>query len=248
MAHGLWPTLLVAPLGAAAASAALRALPYERFATALRLGLARSIGRAGAPIPPLPSRWWLFGESVAAGIASATAAEAGFTADPHLDGEYAAAFAEPDDDDWGWISQKPVPTSRQGANALVAFRELLRDEALDPATIARVEVEVPPACARLISQPLDQANRLMLITNTGFQFGAAAFAPALLAQIDREPPFPPEVLAFAERVAVAPSEALAANFPREWGARVVVELDRRAPHRARAAHDSRRSARPAHAR
>jgi 2-methylcitrate dehydratase PrpD len=224
MAHGIWPTLVVAPAGAAAASAVLRGLPADRFAAAVRLGLARAIARAGAPIAPLPSRWWLFGESVAAGIASAAAAEAGFTADPYLDGDFAAAFADADDGDWGWISQKPVPTSRQGANALVAFRELVRDEAIDPRAIERVDVEVPPACARLISQPLDLANRLSLITSAGFQLGAAAFAPALLAEVDRQPPFPDDVLAFAKRVSVAPSEALAATFPREWGAHVVVEL------------------------
>lgn len=224
MAHGVWPTLVVAPAGAAAASAALRGLPPEGLATAVRLGLARAIARAGAPIAPLPSRWWLFGESVAAGVASAAAAEAGFSADPHLDGDFAAAFADANDADWGWISQKPVPTSRQGANALVAFRELLRDEALDARTIERVEVEVPPACARLISQPLDLANRLTLITSAGFQLGAAAFAPALLAEVDRQAPFPDDVLAFAKRVTVAPSEALAATFPREWGARIVVAL------------------------
>jgi 2-methylcitrate dehydratase PrpD len=33
------------------------------------------------------------------------------------------------------------------------------------------------------------------------------------------------VLAFAARVSVSPSAQLEASFPREWGARVVVELD-----------------------
>jgi 2-methylcitrate dehydratase PrpD len=225
LARGVWPTLVVAPLGAAAASAAMRGLPAERMAAALRLGLARSVGRAGATIAPLPSRWWLFGESVAVGVAAAAAAEAGFTADAHLDAPYGEAFSGPDGADaWGWISQKTFPTARQGANALVAFRDLLRDEAIDPKLIARVEIEVPPPCVRVISQPLDTANRLMVISNAGFQFGAAAFAPALLADVDRPGPFPADVLAFAPRVSVAPSAALEAAFPREWGARVVVEL------------------------
>jgi 2-methylcitrate dehydratase PrpD len=226
LARGVWPTLLVAPLGAAAASAAVRALPAERMAAAMRLGLARAVGRAGATIPPLPSRWWLFGESVAAGIACAGVAAAGFSADAHLDAQLAGdGFGDAaGDDDCGWVSQKTFPTARQGANALVAFRDLLRDEELDPAQIVRVEVEVPPACARLIAQPLDPANRLMLIANAGFQFGAAAYAPELLAEVDRQGPFPAAVLAFAERVAVAPSTALEADFPRRWGARVVVEL------------------------
>jgi 2-methylcitrate dehydratase PrpD len=226
LARGVWPTLVIAPIGAAATSAALRGLSPERVTAALRLGIARSVGRAGAPITPLPSRWWLFGESVAAGIACAAAAEAGFTADPHLDAPFAELFSGDGDDasdDCGWISQKAFPTARQGANALVAFRDLLREEQLDPRQIARVEVEVPPPCMRVISQPLDTANRLMVISNAGFQFGAAAFAPELLADVDRSGPFPAEVLAFASRVSVAPSTVLEAAFPREWGARVVVE-------------------------
>lgn len=226
LARGVWPTLVVAPIGAAATSAVLRELSPERVAVAQRLGIARSVGRAGAPIAPLPSRWWLFGESVAAGIACAAAAEAGFTADAHLDAPFAELFsAEGDEDDCGWISQKSFPTARQGANALVAFRDLLREEKLDPQQIARVEIEVPPPCMRVISQPLDTANRLMVISNAGFQFGAALFAPELLTDVDRRGPFPAEVLAFAPRVSVAPSAVLEAAFPREWGARIVVELN-----------------------
>ena len=226
MSRGLWPTLLVAPLGAAVAAGVMRGLPADRLATAMRLGLSRSVGRAGATIAPLPSRWWLFGECVAAGIASAAAAEAGFTADAHLDGPYAEAFADvASADELGWISQKTFPTARQGANALVAFRELLRDEAVDPARIAHVEIEVPPPCVRVISQPLDPANRLLLISNAGLRFGAAAFSPARLVEVDPVEPFPTEVLAFAARVSVSPSAQLEASFPREWGARVVVELD-----------------------
>ena len=224
LSRGVWPTLVIAPIGAAATSAALRGLPPERVRAALRLGIARSVGRAGAPIAPLPSRWWLFGESVAAGIACAAAAEAGFTADAHLDAPFSALFAAGGDDDCGWISQKAFPTARQGANALVAFRALMREEQLDPQQVTRVEIEVPPPCVRVISQPLDTANRLMVISNAGCQFGAALFAPEVLADVDRRGPFPAEVLAFAPRVSVSPSAALEAAFPREWGARVVVEL------------------------
>ncbi len=117
--------------------------------------VALGSARAGATIAPLPSRWWLFGESVAAGITSAAAAAAGFTADTHLDAPFAEAFSGPDGADaCGWISQKTFPGARQGANALVAFRDLLRDEDVDPKSIAHVEVEVPPPCVRVISQTL----------------------------------------------------------------------------------------------
>jgi 2-methylcitrate dehydratase PrpD len=228
--RGVWPTLAVAPLGAAATGAALRGYSGAQTATAMRLALLRAVGRAGATIPPLPGRWWLFGESVAAGVAAADAAAAGFLADPALDTLLGDLSADPfgaalADDDCGWISQKTFPTARQGANAAVAFADLLRGEALDPARIARIAVEVPPQQVRVISTPLDPANRLSAIANIGVQLGAVAFAPALLADCDREPPFPTAVLALAKRVTIVPSDELGAAFPRCWPARVIVELD-----------------------
>jgi 2-methylcitrate dehydratase PrpD len=229
LGRGIWPTLLVAPLGAAATAAAMRGLSAQQTAAALRLALMRAVGRAGATVPPLPGRWWLFGESVAAGVAAADAAAAGFCADPALDSLLGDLSADPfgaalADDDCGWISQKTFPTARQGANAAVAFAGLLRDEAIDPARIARIAVEVPPQQVRVISTPIDPANRLSVIANIGFQLGAAAFAPALLADCDRPPPFPPEVLALAKRVTIVPSDELALAFPRRWAGRVIVEL------------------------
>jgi 2-methylcitrate dehydratase PrpD len=227
--RGIWPTLAVAPLGAAATAAALHGFSAEEMATAMRLALLRSVGRAGATVPPLPGRWWLFGESVAAGVAAADAAAAGFCADPALDTLLGDLSTDPfgaalPDDDCGWISQKTFPTARQGANAAVAFADLLRDEAFDRAHIARIAVEVPPQQVRVISTPVDPANRLSVIANIGFQLGAVAFAPELLADCDRQPPFPADVLALAKRVTIVPSDELAIVFPRRWAGRVIVEL------------------------
>jgi 2-methylcitrate dehydratase PrpD len=230
LARGIWPTLVVAPLGAAAASGALRGLSGERLATAMRLGMLRSVGKAGATIPPLPARWWLFGEGVAAGIAAADAAAAGFLADPALDAPVAAGETDPygdalADDDCGRISQKTFPTARQGANATVAFGELLREHALDATQIARVLVAVPAQCVRVISTPIDPQNRLSVIANLGFQFGAAAFAPAVLADVDRPAPFAPAILDLARRVTIEASPVLGAQFPQHWGASVTVEMN-----------------------
>jgi 2-methylcitrate dehydratase PrpD len=229
--RGVWPTLVVAPLGAAAAAGVMRALPATQLAAAMRLGLMRSVGKAGATIPPLPGRWWLFGESVSAGIAAADAAAAGFTADPALDAllgdggdvdPYTDAIA---DDDCGWISQKTFPTARQGANASTAFGELLREHGIDATQIAAITVEVPQPCVRVISTPIDPPNRLSVIANMGFQLGAIAFAPALLADVDRPEPFPPAVLALAKRVTIAAAADLGEHFPQQWGGRVGIEMN-----------------------
>jgi 2-methylcitrate dehydratase PrpD len=229
--RGIWPTLVVAPLGAAAAAGAMRGLSADRLTNAMRLGLMRSVGKAGATIPPLPGRWWLFGESVAAGIAAADAAEAGFNADPALDALLGGGSdVDPYMDaipagDCGIISQKTFPTARQGANATTAFGDLLRDEKIDASQIAGVIVEVPPPCVRVISTPIDSANRLSVIANIGFQLGAVAFAPDVLADCDRPAPHAPAILTLAKRVTIAPSDELGANFPQQWGGRVVVEMN-----------------------
>ncbi len=78
--------------------------------------------------------------------------------------------------------------------------------------------------ARDLANAVTRRIALITISNAGLRFGLAAFAPERLAEVDPVEPFPAGVLAFAARVAVAPSEALAAAFPREWGARVTVEL------------------------
>jgi 2-methylcitrate dehydratase PrpD len=208
----------------------MRGFGAAQLASAMRLALLRSVGRAGATIAPLPGRWWLFGESVAAGIAAADAAGAGFLADPALDtllgdlsgDPFGAGLAA---GDCGWISQKTFPTARQGANAAVAFADLLRDEPLDPARIARIVVEVAPPQVRVISTPIDPANRLSVIANVGFQLGAIAFAPGLFADCDRPGPFPADVLALAARVSVSASDELGELFPRYWPGRVIVETD-----------------------
>ena len=229
-ARGIWPTLVVAPLGAAATAGALRGLTGAQLANAMRFGIMRSVGRAGATYPPLPGRWWLFGESVAAGIGAAQAAAAGFNADPDIDAVLSVPGATDPyttiaDDDCGWISQKTFPTARQGANACVAFSELLREHALDANAIRSVLVEVPQPCVRVISTPLDPVNRLSVIANIGFQCGAIAFAPDVLADVDRPGPFAANVLGLAERVSIGPSPELDEWFPERWAGRVTIEMN-----------------------
>jgi len=230
LGQGIWPTLLAAPIGAAAAAATACQLSAGGVATALRLALQHEGGRAGATIPPLPSRWWLFGGAVLAGVDAARASAAGLTADPQLDallGDIAerGRFDVPvDASDLGRVSCKTVPAARQGANALVAFCELLREHAIDPQQIEAVTVGVPSGCVRVIAQPFDPDNRLLRIASAGFSLAAAACDEALLRSVERDPPYAPDVLALAARVRVAAEPALDASFPAAWPARVTIVL------------------------
>jgi 2-methylcitrate dehydratase PrpD len=228
LGQGIWPSLLAAPLASAAAAALAGEQTSACVANALRLALVREHGRAGTVIPPFPSRWWLFGTAVAAGVDAARASGAGLAADPQLDvqlGDVAqrGRFEAPvDAGDLGRVSCKSVPTARQGANALEAFRVLVREQAIDPAQIEAVEVGVPAGCVRVIAQAFDPANRLLRIASAGFSLAAAAYDDALLRSVERDPPYAPELLALAARVRVAAEPALDAAFPASWPARVTI--------------------------
>ncbi len=230
LAQGIWPTLVAAPMGAAATASVLLGLSPDRTATALRLALVRSVGRIGQPGPPLPGRWFIFGEAVADGLKAALAAAEGLVADPALESQllppnaadvFSAAIDHTEIDS---ISMKPFCTARQAAAGVVAFRDLLERHKLSPQEIATVEVEVPGAYIGMLSRPLDPTNRLSTLTSQGLQIAAVALMPELLFDIERVGPFPADVLEMARRVTVKATAEFDSHYPRRWPARVTVTM------------------------
>jgi 2-methylcitrate dehydratase PrpD len=230
LAKGIWPTLVAAPLGAAATAATAMGLPPERTATALRLALLRSVGKIGHSPGALPARWFIFGECVTDGLRAAQAAAEGLIADPTLEkpllAEGAAElFAAPvDHNEIDTISMKPFCTSRQAACGVVTFGRLMAEHKLDPTKIASVEVEVPSAYIGMLSRALDPGNRLSTLVNQGFQIAAAALAPDLLFDVGRAGPFPAEVIELAVRVRTTGTAEFDNDYPKRWPARVTVTM------------------------
>lgn len=234
--RGIWPTYLAAPVAAAATAARLMGLDEIRTAHALSLAvmlIAGGVGRIhGAP----SGRWFLYATAVAGGVAAAEAARADFRGDPEiLDKDWLADTHGIALDRakltenlgggsiYGALSMKPFCSAKQGIAAIEAFRAVL-DRGVEPATIDKVRVRVPPHYAGMIATRAEPGARLSTLVSVAHQIGLAAVAPARLYEVDRSAPhLDAAVTEFAAKVEVAADPALESFYPHHWPAEVVVE-------------------------
>ena len=233
LAHGVWPTLLAAPVMAAVTASRLLGHDAQTLAHAMAMALAGSNGRAGRPKGAPSGRWFLFCEAVARGIAAAEAAGAGFHADPTILSEsWLALQAGHDAIDMNALETqpsvastgfKPFPVARQGVNAIEAFRRILSG-GVAPAKIDTIDVFVPNMNVALLSRPVAEDDRLSRLCNMGFQLACAALAPDLLFEPERRTTVP--LTEFASRVSIRPDTTLESHLPGNWASRVVVKAGR----------------------
>lgn len=238
MYKGRWPTFFCAPFGAAAVTARLLELSSDATANALAIALTTCTGGAGRPGPNLPGRWLVVGEATRAGVASALAAEYGFTAQHGLlDGNWMSQVhgfdGKPDAmvTDLGGnsiiadISIKPCCTGKQVTAALCAFRDLLAD-GLDPEKATAIEVFVPQRYAAMIDRPVVPNVHISSFGNTRYQFGLAAYHPESLFDSARTSRVEdPRLDALMDKVTIKVDEALEIHMPRCWPARVEVTTE-----------------------
>ena len=226
--EGIWPTLAVAPVTAAAVAGVLRGLAAEPLAHALRIASLRSFSRIGRTADR-SARWYLFGSAVASGIDAVAAAAAGLRVDdvvplPNvLDAELAARPVG--DGEIATLAQKPFCTSRQALSGTAAYLALAARERIDPRRVAAVRVEVPRDFAWMIEGKMRAGERLSTATSQSFMIAAAALDPGVLYDVQRDGPYGEALVAFAQRVEVVASDAFDGVYPRLWPARVTVRLD-----------------------
>ncbi len=231
--EGIWPTIAVAPVTAAAAAGVMLGLDAESLAHALRIASLRSFSRIGRTADR-SARWYLFGASVAAGIDAVDAAAAGLRVDdvvplPNALDEELAGLAI-GDGEIATLAQKPFCTSRQALSGAVAYIALSDREHFDPAQVAQVRVEVPRAFAWMIETVARKGERISTAISQGFQIAAAALDRDVLYSVEREGPFADAIYDFAARVEVVASDAFDGLYPRVWPARVTVRLKNGAEH------------------
>jgi 2-methylcitrate dehydratase PrpD len=233
--RGIWPTCFAAPLGAAATRARLRGLDVDQTTHALSLALMASSGRIGRFAGAPSGRWVLIKTAVAIGVQAADAAASGFKGDPALlegdwletaqgihaditkltDGLGEASMVSA-------LSMKPFSTARQALAPTSALQKLLAD-GIDAASIRRIQVSVPTAYTKMISQPVT-ALRSSGYVSAAFQMALAAMRPQALWDLDRTAVMTdPAILDFASRVIVATEPAFDAAYPKRWPARISVE-------------------------
>jgi 2-methylcitrate dehydratase PrpD len=233
--RGVWPTLQVAPLGAAATAAGLFDLDVEATAHAVALALSASTAAIGRPSDQRTGRWFLFACAVANGVRAAQAARQGLQGDLGLlDGDWLERTrgirfdpkplqSQPSASLYSSLGLKPYCTARQCLAAGQAFRSLI-EEGLDAAAARAVRVRVPPIYAGMISAKPNRHSRSTTLVGAPLQLALTALRPESRCLVDRTGIQTSETLfRYAERVSVVPDESLQRVFPRQWPA--IVEVD-----------------------
>lgn len=233
LTRGQWPSLLVAPTGAAAITGRLLELSADRMGHALAIAIAHTSRGPGRPLGARTGRWLLFGEAVRSGCMAALAAADGIDGDPALldanwlqtvGGDLAAPqhlmHSAPLT---GGLSIKPHASAKQALAAVHGLRQLLERHQMAPERIEAIEVHVPPAYAGMLDREPPQANRLASLVSAPWQLALAALRPELLDDVARESwPEDPRLPEFARRVRVHADPSLDALYPAAFPARLVV--------------------------
>lgn len=233
LTRGQWPSLVAAPVGAAAIAGRLLGLPADRMRQALALAIAQVPRAPGRPLGPRTGRWLLFGQAVRSGCVAALAAADGIDGDPALldagwlqalGGELAAPheLAAPGALSDG-LSIKPHPSAKQALAAVHGLRRLLEEGRIAPGDIESIELHVPPAYAGMLDREPPRASRLASLVNAPWQLALAALRPDRLDDVARETwPDDERLAALANRIQVLADGALDRLYPAAFPARLVL--------------------------
>ena len=217
LARGRWPTLVAAPVMAAATASCLISGDPERLAHAMALALPFSNTHIVHP----SLRWSQFGLVVSHGMRAAEAAHRGERGDLDRLPDDADTAAFQNTASIATVGFKPFPIARQGANAVVALQRLLT-KGHDPRQINSIDVFVPSINTPLLNRAVSESDRLSRLCHMGLQLAGAALAPDLLYDSDRKQWT--DLAEFARRVTVIAASDLESYLPNRWAARVVVHV------------------------
>jgi 2-methylcitrate dehydratase PrpD len=233
--RGIWPTYLLAPLGAAAVTA--RLLGLDAAATANALALALSMVSGGAANPgDISPRWLLAGLAARAGCQAALAARRGFAGDlTLLDCDWLArthgiaiapealALMPPDDGAVSELSMKPHCAAKQTMAASTGMADLLK-AGMAPENIAAIRLLVAPPYAGMVGHHIT-SHRTARLTGAPYQLAVAAWAPDSLRDLERpDLTGDPRIADLLGRITVEANESLAEYYPVRWPARLEVEM------------------------
>ena len=233
LTRGLWPSFLVAPIGAAATMGRLLGLPFAHMRQALALAVAQVPRVPGRFASTRPARWMLFGEAVRQGCVAALGAADGMQGDPGLldaawlhavGGDLAdASRLDAVEVLSDALSIKPHASAKQALAAIHGLQQLLADKLVSPEHIEAIELHVPTAYAPMLDREPPRSSRLASLVSAPWQLALAALHPHLLDDVARESwPTDPRLADFAGRVRVLADSALDALYPAAYPARLVI--------------------------
>ena len=119
-------------------------------------------------------------------------------------------------------SFKPHCGAKQGLAAVHAMQQILAQDGVAPADVARVEVGVPQAYAAMLDREPGATSRLASMVSAPWQLALTALRPTGLDGVERDAAPDPAVSAWAARVTVHHDTSLDAHYPARWPARVRV--------------------------
>lgn len=229
--RGIWPTLLAAPMAAAALTAGILSLDATKTANALAIALSLTRGTLGAPIGQSP-RWLFLGLAARNGCSAALMANDGYAGDQTLlDGDWmarthgiscdvATLLAQSEGSVINTVSLKPYCAAKQCIAAIEAFRNLLT-QGITIDEIATARVCVPPVYAAMIAHCHAADGRVRRITSAAYNLALAAYRSGELTNISRPNlTADPQIAALMNRIEVCPDDELSQHYPRHWPARV----------------------------
>ncbi len=240
----VWPTYLLAPLGAAAAAARLLGLDARQAANALSIALTFTAGGSGTFNHGRSPRWLLHAVAVRCGWFAVQAAQAGYDGDLSLlDRDWLAnshgialdrrkLMARLGEGTiYRKLSMKPYCSAKQAIAATDGLRQIL-DAGVAPDTISSITVRVPPLYARMIDLPADPHIRPTTYVSVRYLLALVAYHPQVLNDIARDGvPWDDAILSFMSRVTIEPDESLLDAYPQSWPAEVVVKAGGETHHR-----------------
>ena len=252
--RGIWPTYFATPFGIAAVAARLMGLDGRETAHALALALTLASPGVGHHNAATTSRWFAVGNAARNGLTAAHAARAGFTSDLNMAGGFLANVygLKPDvsrlneglGDDLALshVSFKPWCAARQTMAAMQALKELI-EAGLQSSEIEAIEAHVLPPHLKMIDHGVVAGDRASFLTSAQYHLAMAALMPDAPASVGLPAGPPDNVRAMMERITVMGDDALLADYPEVWPARVLVKT-RKGTHDLRVTHVPGDPARP----
>ncbi|HUI15818.1 MAG TPA: MmgE/PrpD family protein [Xanthobacteraceae bacterium] len=229
--RGIWPTYFGAGFAAAAVAARLLRLSPAQTAQALALALTMAAPSVGQHHAATTARWFLVGNAARNGLTAAFAAQSGFSADleilrsrlfpevygiePDITAIADSALVFPE------VSLKPWCAARQTMAATQGLREILH-AGVRASDVSQITAYVLPPHLRMIDHGVTAGDRASYLTSLPYQLSLAASQPEGGSDLAAAAP-PPSIHAFMARIKVVAEEALLADYPSRWPARIVVE-------------------------
>ena len=233
--RGIWPTYFGAPLGVAAVAARLLRLDQKQTAYALTLALTMAAPSVGQHHAATTARWLSVGNAARNGLTAALAARAGFTSDVNvlnsrlfadvfgIDLDLAKLSAlSAETPRFAQLSFKPWCAARQTMAATQALRELV-DSGIAAGDITAISVAVLPPHLKMIDHGVRAGDRASHLTSLPYQMAVAALQPQAQLDVGQAPDsVPAAVQSVMTKIKLSADEALLADYPAAWPARVTV--------------------------